>query len=421
MFAARLSDVADLNRRARAVMAAAGRLGDETLEVVGVPFSPGDRVMTQQNFRRLGVINSTRGTVTQVNLARGELTFERDEGGLVTLPASYLEAGHLTHCYAMTGHKAQGMTTEKGFVLGDETLYKEWTYVAMSRGKEDNRLYVVTGVDPERDELGGQVETSGDPLKDLVRAIGRSRAKDLALDTYEVEEVRNMTTTQLREEWEQARVIVDVLPADVSATLTHVRSEIEEARGLRERQRELKEKARGGIEAMGPAARVRNRGRVRELRCEIARGAEGEARLDKAIKELETRETELVQRADERERWLLESAPQIRRLDALGRELWWREQQQALAVEVMMPQYLMNAVGERPMKPSERAAWHESVHAIESYRQRWGVKDELSAFGEVETDGPQRRDRDRIEEDLSAAMDRTMEDERQVLERAIEL
>jgi hypothetical protein len=44
-----------------------------------------------------------------------------------------------------------------------------------------------------------------------------------------------------------------------------------------------------------------------------------------------------------------------------------------------------------------------------------------SPLAEVETDGPQRRERDRIEEDLSAALDRTMEDERQVLERAIEL
>ena len=40
-----------------------------------------------------------------------------------------------------------------------------------------------------------------------------------------------------------------------------------------------------------------------------------------------------------------------------------------------MPQYLVNAVGERPMKPSERGAWHEAVKAVESYRDRWGVDD----------------------------------------------
>jgi len=41
----------------------------------------------------------------------------------VALPEAYLEAGHLTH--AITGHEAQGMTTDRAFVLGD-SLYREW-------------------------------------------------------------------------------------------------------------------------------------------------------------------------------------------------------------------------------------------------------------------------------------------------------
>jgi len=36
-----------------------------------------------------------------------------------------------------------GMTTERAFVLGDDTVYREWGYVAMSRGREENRLYAV--------------------------------------------------------------------------------------------------------------------------------------------------------------------------------------------------------------------------------------------------------------------------------------
>jgi Ti-type conjugative transfer relaxase TraA len=184
MIAARRSDVADLNRRARRIMEREGRLGSDVLEVDGASFSVGDRVMTLMNNRRLGVKNGTQGTIEDIDLDRRQMTLRRDDGSTVTLPGSYVDSGHLSHAYAITGHKAQGMTTDRAFVLGDETLYREWTYVAMSRGRHDNRLYVVAGADIEREEVGGQVATGDDPLKDLTRALARSRAKDLALDSH---------------------------------------------------------------------------------------------------------------------------------------------------------------------------------------------------------------------------------------------
>ncbi len=71
MYALRRTDVDDLNKRARAHMAAAGLLGDEHLVVAGREFAPGDRVMCLRNDRRLGVANGTTGTVTSV--AGGEV------------------------------------------------------------------------------------------------------------------------------------------------------------------------------------------------------------------------------------------------------------------------------------------------------------------------------------------------------------
>jgi Ti-type conjugative transfer relaxase TraA len=185
MLAARRSDVADLNRRARALMIAAGKLGESSLQVAGTEFAPGDRVMALCNNRGLGVVNGTRGVVEQIDATRGDLRMCCDDGSSVRLPASYLASGHLTHAYAITGHKAQGMTTERGLVLGDETLYREWAYVAMSRGRSNNRLYVVAGEDLDRDDLGGQVSKVADPLTEVTRALARSRAKELALDAHE--------------------------------------------------------------------------------------------------------------------------------------------------------------------------------------------------------------------------------------------
>jgi conjugative relaxase-like TrwC/TraI family protein len=144
MLASRRDDVDDLNARARLMMQETGQLGREEVEVAGRSFGVGDRVMTTRNARRwLGVLNGTQGEVAAIDVSKGELTIRTDGGRHVRLPATYLEAGHVTHAYAMTGHKAQGMTTARCFALGDDTLYKEWGYTALSRGKKENRLYLV--------------------------------------------------------------------------------------------------------------------------------------------------------------------------------------------------------------------------------------------------------------------------------------
>lgn len=196
MIAARRSDVSDLNRRAREMLREAGRLGDQELEVAGVFFSVGDSVMTLKNSRRLGVVNGTRAFVEAVDTEELSLSLRLESGSHVVVPRSYLEDGHLTHAYAITGHKAQGMTTDKAFVLGDETLYREWGYVAMSRGKQRNSLYVVASTDLDRQELGGEVDSVSDPTAELTRALGRSHAQELALDVYEKERIRTLPHDQ---------------------------------------------------------------------------------------------------------------------------------------------------------------------------------------------------------------------------------
>ncbi|CAN5676363.1 MobF family relaxase [soil metagenome] len=181
MLASRRDDVADLNARARLLMRDTGRFGKQELEVAGQSFSVGDRVMTTRNDRRrLGVLNGTQGEVAAIDAKKGKLTIRTDGGRQVTLPVSYLSAGHLTHAYAMTGHKAQGMTTARCFVLGDDTLYKEWGYTAMSRGRNENRLYLVGGHDIGREEVGGAVSYEADGRVRAIRALSRSKSKELA-------------------------------------------------------------------------------------------------------------------------------------------------------------------------------------------------------------------------------------------------
>jgi conjugative relaxase-like TrwC/TraI family protein len=423
MIAARRSDVADLNARARALMRADGRLGRNELELECGLFSVGDRIMTLKNYRRLGVINGTRATVVAIDPDRSEMRIRSGDGAEIKLPQWYLQEGHVTHAYAITGHKSQGMTTEQAFVLGDETLYREWAYVAMSRGKNVNSLYVVAGIDPERDEVGGQVARPDDPRAELMRALERSRAKDLALDVYEQDEIRNLTLTQLRREWESISQSLEDPPPDVQEELERVGAQRSPVEASIEREQDIARTARDELDGMGFVARRRDRAGVSRLEHRIADSAKVQSELLVERERLTQEETGLHDQAVARERWIVQNAPGIRRRYALERELWWREHQSALAAEVAMPTYLTNAVGERPDKPSERAAWRAAVHAIESYRARWAIRDEDRALGDEPADADQKRERDELSRRLGERQEtqRSPEKEVEVIERSLEL
>jgi conjugative relaxase-like TrwC/TraI family protein len=183
MIAFRRVDVADLNLRARAYMAATGRLGDMTINVDGQPFAVGDYVLLRRNDRALGVANGERGVVVRADPASGRVTLEIG-GREVVLGARYLGSSggrSIRHGYAITGHASQGMTAQRAYVLGSEDAYREWGYVAMSRGRQLNRFYVVGRGSIERDEFA-PAEQESEPLVRLRAALARSRAERLASD-----------------------------------------------------------------------------------------------------------------------------------------------------------------------------------------------------------------------------------------------
>lgn len=197
MLALRRSDVADLNERAREYMRASGRLGDVELDAGGSTFAVGDRVVAQRNDRRLGITNGTLATVSAVDVDDRSLTARTDRGEEVTLTSGYIGDGHLSHAYALTAHKAQGMTVDRAFVLGSDELYREWGYTALSRHRDEARFYVTAPAD--QPALPG-LEPATDPVgEELERTLGRSRAKEMAIDLgAEVGEAEHSAATQFR-------------------------------------------------------------------------------------------------------------------------------------------------------------------------------------------------------------------------------
>jgi len=141
----------ELNERARAE-----RLRDgETLpsrEVGlrdGTRASVGDLVITRQNHRRIHALrggwvkNGDRWRVTDVN-DDGSVVVHRlgmRLGGSVVLPADYV-AEHADLGYAITAHRAQGMTVDTAHVVVTGSTTRENFYVAMTRGRESNLAYV---------------------------------------------------------------------------------------------------------------------------------------------------------------------------------------------------------------------------------------------------------------------------------------
>jgi conjugative relaxase-like TrwC/TraI family protein len=182
MIAHRRTDVAELNAVARTLLDREGRLGPDRLRLdSGLELAVGDRVLCTRNDRTFGVCNGQRGTVVDIDVQQRAVVVELDDRRPLTLPGRYLDAGHVSHAYALTGHKTQGLTVEHAFVLAEgEGNLREWGYVALSRARCETRLYAV-GRDVDPDASPHRIEPAG-PLERLADALTRSAAQTLALD-----------------------------------------------------------------------------------------------------------------------------------------------------------------------------------------------------------------------------------------------
>jgi conjugative relaxase-like TrwC/TraI family protein len=142
--------VASLNIRARTELILEGRV-DALREVAlhdGSRAAVGDTIITRRNDRWLRaaqswVRNGDRWTVIGVR-RNGSVEARRHgrrRGSTVLLPAEYVSS-HVDLGYAITSHRAQGITTDTAHVVVASGSTRENLYVAMTRGREANTAYV---------------------------------------------------------------------------------------------------------------------------------------------------------------------------------------------------------------------------------------------------------------------------------------
>ncbi|MCM3662496.1 relaxase domain-containing protein [Georgenia satyanarayanai] len=192
MVAGSNDDALALSTQARRDLVAAGRVEPDGVQLAdGSHAGRGDRIVTRRNERRLATAAGRdfvkNGDVWTV-LARaddGRLRVRHARhGGTLTLPAGYV-AEHVQLAYAATVHRVQGMTVDTSHALIDaEATDRQALYTAATRGRESNRVYLVTEALVGAD---GHDETkpAESPAEALRRIIGRDGAAVSATSAQE--------------------------------------------------------------------------------------------------------------------------------------------------------------------------------------------------------------------------------------------
>jgi hypothetical protein len=368
-------------------MVADGRLGPQALTVDGQEYAVGDRIVTLRNQRRrLGVANGTRGTVTAVDVAAGALEVRTDHGRTVRLPRWYLTGPRrrVDYGYAVTGHKAEGMTTDRAFVLGSEDIYKEWGYTALSRGRLENRLYLVVGGNPLAEDLDVLGQPKQDPVGVIVRALGRSRAKTLALDhlAAALAKAAELPEQDLRARVARAAALLEQRPRLTAHTGPgELRQEQARLRGYQREELSWLGEARDRLAQGGLP-----RGQRRRLQAAIGDREQALAQLGRRLADVDQRLADLDDQRIAQAAWDRDHAEPLGEALIFGRELSHRELAEAVRLEQDPPVHLVADLGGRPDTPAGRAAWRAAAIAIQAYRVSHHVDDPISALGPAPTD-----------------------------------
>ncbi|MEX2503811.1 MAG: hypothetical protein WD378_03110, partial [Egicoccus sp.] len=261
-------------------------------------------------------------------------------------------------------------TVDHTYVLGSEALYREWGYVALSRGRQSNRLYQHTA-DRDLEEVHSHVHQPDDPHAALAARIARTRAQEPV--TPEIEEL----AAQWRELHRRLTNDDDIARSRV---LTARRAELVAGRQhtdarMERLQQQLDHAGRG-------LGRVRNRTQATELGQARAALAEQLAAADRQLGQIDT---ELAQ---------LPTPEHVHQLTtrhaALTRQLRQAAEGRFARHAGDPPAYLTAALGPRP--DDRTSTWDRAAVALEDYRLRWSITDPERTFPTPPTDELQRDD-----------------------------
>jgi len=388
MIAHDTATVAELNRRARADRIAAGEVAEHGVTVAaGQMIGVGDHVVTRRNDRHLAtgtgwVKNGDRWVVTGTD-ADGTMTVRKAGGhGLVVLPADYV-AEHVELAYATTAHRSQGRTVGTAHALVSPSTTREALYVAATRGRDANLLYVDIAYDPDS-------QTSHDPAGDprtarevLARVLANTGAETSAHETLrraqqEVEswarlhaEYETLAQAAQRDRWNvllgqsglTVQQLEEVRSSDAQGPLVAAFRRAE-ARGVdigAVLPRLLR--ARPIADADDVASLLHQR--VERFTQASASRRVGSTNLIAGLipRALNVTDPDLARALEERERALQGRAWTLAQEAVTSRAPWLRQ------------------LGEPPAKSAGQKQWLRAICTLAAYRERWNVGDDHRPLG----------------------------------------
>jgi len=167
----------------------------------------GDTIVTRKNARRL-VVNSGQDFVKNGDLWRvtglhddGRITAQHlAHGGKVTLPANYVEQS-VELGYASTIHRAQGSTVDTAHALVDASTDRAGAYVALTRGRENNQLYVALADGENRDDVLDRITGAYERDLTVHETVDQLRAEHRKLATLiaQHEDISELATQKVME------------------------------------------------------------------------------------------------------------------------------------------------------------------------------------------------------------------------------
>jgi conjugative relaxase-like TrwC/TraI family protein len=382
MIAERNSDIDDLNLRARQHLTANKQLTGPALVIDGRDYQQGERVLCVRNDRKLGVRNGTVATITNIDHQQRAVTIRTDRGFAHALPARYLDAGHLRYGYAFTIHKSQGATVDTCLLLGSDTLDQNRGYTALSRGRTNNRIYLVETHQPDPELHHHKTRPERDPRTTLVEALGIDHADRLAIDQPPLPD-RRPTLERVRNDTRQAYLQIPPLRAlrdAVPPSHTHEINALQPKHDLLSDARHTAAVALEQLRSEQPAIFRRKEHAVKLLAAE--------RRYDNADATYTTCDDALqhaVAAQATRDRYLEQHRPELDKLERLDHIIDVRLGDIVAIITQNPPSYL-HELGTPPSDSRALQQWQQAARVVEDHRIRHAVTDPSDPFGPPATE-----------------------------------
>ena len=350
MLASRNVDIADLNELAHRHLVEVG-IVHGPVRIVDVDdrrreFQAGNEVLFLRNDRRLGVRNGMRATTERVHpMGSVDLTVTTSDRQRIDVPRWYIDQGHLAHGYAMTIHKAQGLTCNTALVYATDDLYRELGYVALSRGRDLNVIYT-TG-DVKIDHEAHIRSPQRVPSEMLMAGLSTSRAQEVA----------------------SPALLPGPYAHEVEYTERNLRMAEQRIQELEDRKRPLRERLKGADPELDREVSLRDR-------------------LHGDMTDLRSRQRASDERFAARKRYLADHDGDRQKIEQVDELLGSRAQSAVADAMIETPEYLKELIGDY-RSATHKGRWIDAATKVEDYRHQHVITDVGSAFG-VEPLGSER-------------------------------